>query len=105
VTVSAAGIGRYSADIEAAVYFCCLEALQNAAKHAPDASVEVRVWEESGGLLFSVRDDGPGFEVARARRGHGYANMADRLGAIGGSVRWHSEPGAGATVQGSIPLA
>jgi signal transduction histidine kinase len=105
VTVSALGIGRYSADIEAAVYFCCLEALQNAAKHAPGASVEVRVWEESGGLLFSVRDDGPGFEVARARRGHGYANMADRLGAIGGSVRWHSEPGAGATVQGSIPLA
>jgi signal transduction histidine kinase len=105
VALTAPGIGRYPADIEAAVYFCCLEALQNAAKHAPGASVEVRVWEESGGLLFSVRDDGPGFDVARARRGHGYANMADRLGAIGGSVRWHSEPGAGATVQGSIPLA
>jgi signal transduction histidine kinase len=105
VTVAAAGIGRYPADIEAAVYFCCLEALQNAAKHAAGASVEVRVWEESGGLLFAVRDDGPGFDVSHARRGHGYTNMADRLGAIGGSVRWHSEPGAGTTVQGSIPLA
>jgi signal transduction histidine kinase len=104
VTVTAPGIGRYSADVEAAVYFCCLEALQNAAKHAPGASVEVRVWEESGGLLFSVSDDGPGFDVARARAGHGYTNMADRLGAIGGSVRWHSEPGLGSTVQGSVPL-
>jgi signal transduction histidine kinase len=105
VTVTAPGIGRYPADIEAAVYFCCLEALQNAAKHAPGANVEVRLWEESGGLLFSVRDDGPGFDVTGARRGHGYTNMADRLGAIGGSVRWHSTPGAGTTVQGSIPLA
>ncbi|HTX85110.1 MAG TPA: ATP-binding protein, partial [Streptosporangiaceae bacterium] len=105
VSVTAPGIGRYSADIEAAVYFCCLEALQNAAKHAPGANVEVRVWEESGGLLFSVRDDGPGFNVARARHGHGYTNMADRLGAIGGTVRWQSEPGHGATVQGSVPLA
>jgi signal transduction histidine kinase len=104
VTVIAPAIRRYSADIETAVYFCCLEALQNAAKHAPGADVEVRVWEESGGLLFSVSDDGPGFDVALARLGHGYTNMADRLGAIGGTVRWQSEPGHGATVQGSIPL-
>ena len=81
------------AEVEAAVYFCCLEALQNAAKHAPDADVEVRLWEESGGLLFSVSDDGPGFDAAQAQRGHGFVNMADRLGAIGGTVRWESEPG------------
>jgi signal transduction histidine kinase len=104
VNVIAPDIHRYSADIESAVYFCCLEALQNAAKHAPGAEVEVRLWEESGGLLFLVRDDGPGFDVAVARLGHGYTNMADRLGAIGGTVRWQSEPGHGATVQGSIPL-
>jgi signal transduction histidine kinase len=87
------------------VYFCCLEALQNAAKHAAGATVSVRVWEESGGLLFAVTDDGPGFDVAAARGGHGYMNMADRLGAIGGTVRWQSQAGHGATVQGSIPLA
>ena len=104
VTVMAAGLTRYSPDIEAAVYFCCLEALQNAAKHAPGATVAIRLWEESGGLIFAVTDDGPGFDVARARAGHGYVNMADRLGAIGGTVRWQSEPGHGATVQGSIPL-
>jgi signal transduction histidine kinase len=105
VTVFAADIGRYSAEVEAAVYFCCLEALQNAAKHAPGATVTIRLWAESGGLLFAVTDDGPGFDVASARAGHGYTNMADRLGAIGGTVRWQSQPGEGATVQGSIPLA
>ena len=104
VRVTAAGLRRYSPEIEAAVYFCCLEALQNAAKHAPDSTVEVRLWEESGGLLFSIADHGPGFDIAAARSGHGYMNMADRLGAIGGTVRWQSEPGHGATVQGSIPL-
>ncbi len=98
------GIGRYAPETEAAVYFCCLEALQNAAKHAPDARVEVRLWEESGGLLFTVADDGPGFDPETARRGHGYVNMADRLGAIGGTVRWESEIGKGSQVRGSVPL-
>ena len=104
VTVTTDGIGRYTPDIEAAIYFCCLEALQNAGKHAPQARVQVRVWEESGGLLFSVSDDGPGFDVAAARKGHGFVNMADRLGAIGGTVRWESQPGHGAQVLGTIPL-
>jgi signal transduction histidine kinase len=104
VTVSADGIGRYSLEIESAIYFCCLEALQNAAKHATGASVTVRIWEESGGLLFSVSDDGPGFDLARAMNGHGYVNMADRLGAIGGTVRWDSAPGTGTRVLGSVPL-
>ncbi len=98
------GVGRYGRDIEAAIYFCCLEALQNAGKHAPQSHVTVRVWEESGGLLFEVRDDGPGFDVTLAQRGHGYTNMADRLGAIGGAVRWESQPGHGTTIRGSVPL-
>jgi len=104
VTLATEGIGRYSPEIEAAVYFCCLEALQNAAKHAPDARVRLRAWEESGGLLFSVSDDGPGFDPAGVRRSHGFVNMADRLGAIGGSVRWESQPGQGTQVLGTIPL-
>ena len=97
-------VGRYPAEVEAAIYFSCLEALQNAAKHAPEATAELRLWTASGGLLFSVTDDGPGFDPAVARRGHGFVNMADRLGAIGGTVRWDSRPGHGATVSGSVPL-
>jgi signal transduction histidine kinase len=60
--------------------------------------------EESGGLLFSIADDGRGFDVAAASTGHGFINMSDRLGAIGGTVRWESEPGCGAVVRGSVPL-
>src|ERR1039458_3882857 len=67
VELSTEGIGRYDGDIEAAIYFCCLEALQNAGKHAPDAHVTVRIWEDSGGLLFSVTDAGPGFAVRAAQ--------------------------------------
>ncbi len=104
VDTSVDGIGRFSADIEAAVYFCCLEALQNAAKHAPESHVQLRVWEEEGGLLFTVSDDGPGFDPKVAQAGHGFMNMSDRLGAIGGSVRWESAPRVGSTVRGSIPL-
>jgi signal transduction histidine kinase len=98
-------VGRYPAEVEAAIYFSCMESLQNAAKHAPGATVDLRLWTESGGLLFSVADDGPGYDAAVARRGHGYVNMADRLGAIGGTVRWDSAPGHGSTVSGSVPLA
>jgi signal transduction histidine kinase len=98
-------VGRYPAEVEAAIYFSCMESLQNAAKHAPGATVDLRLWTESGGLLFSVADDGPGYDAAVADRGHGYVNMADRLGAIGGTVRWDSAPGHGSVVSGSVPLA
>ena len=104
IELNTEGIGRYGGDVEAAVYFCCLEALQNAGKHAASAHVVVRVWEESGSLLFEVRDDGPGFDVRTAQRGHGYVNMMDRLGAIGGAVRWESEIGHGTAIRGSLPL-
>jgi len=104
VSTSVDEVERFSPDVEAAVYFCCLEALQNAAKHASGSHVDVRVWEEEGGLLFTVTDDGPGFDATVAQAGHGFMNMSDRLGAIGGSVRWDSAPGAGSTVRGSIPI-
>jgi len=97
-------IGRYPSEVEAAIYFSCLEALQNAAKHAEGATVDLRLWTESGGLLFSIADDGPGFDPRAARGGHGFVNMADRLGAIGGTIRWDSRPGHGATITGSVPL-
>jgi signal transduction histidine kinase len=105
VTVTADGVGRHPAEVEAAIYFCCLEALQNAAKHAPDASVVVELAEGDGKLRFIVRDDGPGFDVASATAGHGYVNMSDRLGAIGGTVEWRSAPGEGAAVEGAVPLS
>jgi signal transduction histidine kinase len=104
VSVCADGIDRHPTEVEAAIYFCCLEALQNAAKHAPGAAATVTVVQSDGRLHFEVHDDGPGFDVAAATAGHGYVNMSDRLGAIGGTVEWRSAPGEGATVIGDVPL-
>jgi signal transduction histidine kinase len=100
------GIGRYSPEIEAAIYFCCLEALQNAGKHAGEgARVAVRIWEEAGGLLFEVGDDGVGFDTRHTGASAGFTNMNDRLGAVGGTLRVESAPGRGTKVAGAIPVA
>ena len=95
--VEADGVGRYDQPIEAAVYFCCLEALQNAGKHAGDgAHATINVSEDEGALLFVVADDGAGFDMATgAHRGHGFVNMADRVGAIGGTIVVDAAPGQG----------
>ena len=80
--------------LEATVYFCCLEALQNAGKHAgAEHARPVRSGEEEGGLLFEVADDGSGLAPARGGRGAGLTNMDDRLGALGGQPRIESAPG------------
>ena len=104
-SVEAPGIGRFTPEVEAAVYFCCMEALQNAGKHAGEgSSIVVRVWEEEGGLLFEVADTGTGLDVNQRGAGSGFANMSYRLGAIGGSVRVESAPGQGTRIKGTIPL-
>jgi signal transduction histidine kinase len=103
--VEAGPIGRYPSEMEAAAYFCCLEALQNAMKHAgPQATAVVGVWEEAGALRFTVRDDGTGFDPAARDGGTGFVNMRDRLGAIGGTLRVESSPGAGTSILGTLPL-
>jgi signal transduction histidine kinase len=102
--VEAEGVGRHAPEIEAAVYFCCLEALQNAAKYAgPDASARVRIWEDAGGLLFEVSDDGPGFAPGRNGEGAGFTNMRDRLGAVGGTLRVESDE-HGTRVHGAVSV-
>lgn len=105
--IEAEGIGRFDQQIEAAVYFCVLEALQNAGKHAGDgAEATVTVREDEGALLFEVADDGAGFDMTSgAQRGHGFVNMNDRVGAIGGAVTVTSAPGKGTKISGRIPLS
>lgn len=104
--VQAAGLGRYPPETEAAVYFCCLEALQNAGKYAGEpATATVKVWEGQGVLNFEVSDNGAGFNPsARRNKGAGFVNMEDRLGAMGGSLEVRSAPGQGTTVSGRVPL-
>jgi signal transduction histidine kinase len=104
VTVEADGVGRYPQEIEAAVYFCCLEALQNLQKYAGEAHAVVRLHADDGRLRFEVDDDGAGFDVATTKKGSGLTNMVDRLDALGGDVEVTSSPGLGTRLYGSLPV-
>ena len=104
VTVAVDGSDRYSDDVETAAYFCCVEAMQNAAKHAPEASGVAVSLSRNGDLRFEVRDDGPGFAAGEIAPGAGLLNMRDRMGAVGGMLEVRSAIGSGTTVIGTIPV-
>jgi signal transduction histidine kinase len=105
VTIQADGLGRFAEDTEAAVYFCCLEALQNTAKYsgATRAAIALRAQRET--LTFTVSDDGAGFDAQHTPLGAGLRNMADRLAALGGRLEVTSAPGRGTTIAGQLPFS
>jgi signal transduction histidine kinase len=105
VTVEAPGLGRYPQEIEAAVYFCVLEALQNAAKYAQAQQACVTLGHDDGALTFTVGDDGRGFDQAATPMGTGVQGMSDRLAALGGTLHLTSAPGHGTQVTGRVPVA
>ena len=105
VTVHAPTAVRYPREVEAAVYFSVLEALQNAAKYAQASSATVRLVDNGTTLSFEVTDDGTGFDPDTVIRGAGLANINDRLDALGGTVSLHSSIGHGTTLRGEVPLA
>ena len=94
---------RYPPEVEVATYYCCLEALQNIAKYAAPTEVVVALRCEDGALVFEVRDDGRGFDVAATGRGAGLRNMTDRVDALAGILTVESAVGRGTTVLGRIP--
>jgi signal transduction histidine kinase len=105
VHIDADGIGRYQQGIEAALYFCTLEALQNVQKYAAATKVEVRMREACGEIQVDVIDDGRGFDVGSVSRGAGLTNMEDRIDALGGNVHVVSTPGSGTTLRVTVPVA
>ncbi|HEY1331508.1 MAG TPA: ATP-binding protein [Actinomycetota bacterium] len=104
MTVQADGVDRYSQDVEAAVYFCTLEAMQNAAKYAEATRVTVHLSERDGRLTFDITDDGRGFDPSANGHGSGLQGMSDRLEALGGRLEVRSEMGRGTTIGGNLPL-
>jgi len=104
VRIEPDGVGRYRQDVESAVYFCCLEALNNVAKYADASAVEIRLAHTNGELRFEVVDDGRGFDPSSTTFGTGLQGIADRLEALGGSVTIRSARGEGTTVSGSVPV-
>jgi signal transduction histidine kinase len=105
VTVTQTTTARFPPEVEAAMYYCCLEAVQNTSKHAgPDAHISLRLYTEADQLHLEVRDDGPGFDTSATHDGVGLQNMRDRLGAVGGHIDISSHPGQRTLVTATAPL-
>ena len=102
LSVDLEDVGRLSEDRETAVYYCCLEALQNVAKHGGDeAAASLRLWRDRKAVRFSVSDDGVGFVPRRpAGQGAGLTNMT----AVGGTLAVRSALGEGTTVLGAVTI-
>jgi signal transduction histidine kinase len=105
VRMDADATGRYPIEIEAAVYFAALEALQNAAKYAEARAIAIAIQPADGELRFSVRDDGVGFDPAIKGEGSGLAGIRDRLAVFGGDATIESVPGRGTVVRGRVPIS
>ena len=104
VDVQVDGVARYPRDVESAVYFSILEALQNAAKYAQANRARVELAESNGTLEFSVTDDGRGFDPATVTSGAGLNGIADRIDTIGGTCHIESTPGAGTAISARVPV-
>ena len=104
VRVDADGVGRLPQDVEAAVYFSCLEALQNVAKYAAASEATITITRSPTLLTFAVTDDGRGFDPTAMASGGGLEGLGDRLAAIGGTFDLRTAPGAGTTISGTVPI-
>jgi signal transduction histidine kinase len=104
-SVDGGGVGRYPPEVEAAIYFCSLEALQNVAKYAHASRASIKLIHVNGSLTFEVTDDGDGFDPISVGYGTGLQGMADRLDALGGTLEVRSAPGEGTAVTGRVPSA
>ncbi|MGZ5306339.1 MAG: GAF domain-containing sensor histidine kinase [Actinomycetota bacterium] len=94
---------RFVTDVEACVYFCCAQAVQNVIRHAGNAPSTIELALDGGILSFSVRDGGPGFEDAARPDGMGMRIMQDRIDALEGVLTVESTPGLGTLVVGRVP--
>jgi signal transduction histidine kinase len=106
VHLEAQGITRTAPELERAVYFTCMEALQNAVKHARGATrIRIELRQDERALTFVVADDGAGFDAEHVVLGLGLRNLRHRIEALGGFVVVSTAPGRGTVVEGRVPLS
>lgn len=101
VTLTSFGVRRYPPQVEATVYFCCLEAVQNASKHSAATAITIDLRGQADGIAFTVTDDGRGFVPGRSTGG--LANMRDRVESLQGTVTIESTPGRGTVINALVP--
>jgi signal transduction histidine kinase len=104
IHLEATGLTRHSKEVETAVFFACREAIQNASKHAPEASGLWITLSQNDALRFEVRDDGPGFTRPASDGDGGLRNMRDRIETVGGRISVETARGGGTRVRGVVPL-
>jgi signal transduction histidine kinase len=95
---------RWSAAVEHAIYFSCIEALQNALKHGQPGRIVVTLTATASEVRVSLEDDGRGYDLAARPAGSGTTNMRDRVESVGGTLSVRSGLGRGTSVSARIPL-
>ena len=104
VTVLDRGSRRYPREAEATAYFCALEALQNAVRHAHALYAHIELDDNHSTLTVTVTDDGAGFEPETTAYGSGLTHMVDRADSAGGTLTVTSRSGHGTTIRLAIPV-
>lgn len=104
VTIEAVDLARAPTAVESAVYFCCLEAVKNAVSHAEARRIHVRLENRDGWIVFTVEDDGRGFDPRLVAHGRGLTNLEDRVRGLHGHVELDTQPGRGTRIRGELPL-
>ncbi|HEX4211996.1 MAG TPA: GAF domain-containing sensor histidine kinase [Candidatus Dormibacteraeota bacterium] len=94
--------GGLSLDQEHALFRIAQEALHNALRHAPGATLRVSARCEADSVLLEISDDGPGFDpkaIGHTERRMGLAGMRERAASVGGRFQLRTRPGRGCTVR------
>jgi signal transduction histidine kinase len=102
VTVQTDVPRRLAPVVETAAYFVAAEALTNAAKHAPGATVQITIRERGRWLVVMVSDDGPG---GANWNGGGLTGLRQRVEAVDGRLEIESPAGHGTTIEVVLPCA
>ena len=95
---------RFDADVEACLYFCALQAIQNVMRHADNTACTVELAVDGTAIRFAISDAGSGFDPTTRPRGMGMDIMQDRIDALEGTLVVTSTPGDGTTIAGTVPI-